>query len=373
MQCIHIRQQWHEPALVGSVVENRHFRCIFGPKLSALVSIFNGNGQSGLGGAVAGSWYTNPAAHQCSQHGEEPAVVAGDGTGELTVFVNGCEPIQHVFFGNAYIVKVDHPIVHTVESHFSATVFYGYACSEVTLLVSQGHYKSTHTIILAVNDQLGKNGGCLSVQCCIADVFLTRLFARCMDHEGSIFVIVDGSGKYTFYVGAVSGLCHGKAAGQFQRADVLQVFLMMFFSAQEVNAHSPEAKLHSKLDHHAQVVVAEGLHDGKVVGHTATATVLLGKTHGTEALLCQQLAPFQYFFPAFVQVIGISVFKGGVSKHGFYSVQYFCLRAIQKPGHGIHAERCFGLLLIGDGFAFCGMEDEGRLAADYAQHTFNFL
>ena len=132
-------------------------------KLPALVSVFYSNGKSGFGSAVGRPWNTNSAPYQGAQHGKEPAVVAGNGAGKLARFIHAGKPVQHVFFGYCYLIKIDHSIVHTVQAHLRTAIFYGNAFHRFTLLITYGHKKSVDSVIFTLQNQFGKNRSHLPV------------------------------------------------------------------------------------------------------------------------------------------------------------------------------------------------------------------
>src|SRR4051812_11499206 len=95
MQRKRIRKQGHQPALMRSVIEDRHFSSSFGAELLALVAVLDRDGEPQLRSGIPRSRYSNSSAHKCTEHGEETAVVAADGAHELTVVAHAGELVQH--------------------------------------------------------------------------------------------------------------------------------------------------------------------------------------------------------------------------------------------------------------------------------------
>src|SRR5688572_28181729 len=92
-------------------------------------------------------------------------------------------------------------------------------------------------------------------------------------------------------IGSVTCFCHGETTGYLKRTDSLDIFFMMLFCSQEINAHSPKSKLHAELDHQAEIVVTQRFHNREVCSHIPAPTVLFWICHGAITLFSKKTAP----------------------------------------------------------------------------------
>src|SRR5699024_8545325 len=90
-------QRRKQLALVGTVVEDRHFRgLVRGVELPPGIAVSYSDGERPFGGAARTARHTDPSPDQGPQHGEEAPVVAVDRAGVRAVHSDVAEGVEQI-------------------------------------------------------------------------------------------------------------------------------------------------------------------------------------------------------------------------------------------------------------------------------------
>src|SRR5260221_289785 len=96
---------------------------------------------------------------------------------------------------------------------------------------------------------------------------------------------------------------HRKAAGQFERANVFQVFFVVLFGAKKVDTHAPKPKLNPKLYHQTQIMIAQRFHNGEVRSHIVLSTEFFWISNGSKTLIGQHVRPLQNYMASYFAIM----------------------------------------------------------------------
>ena len=104
-------------------------------------------------------------------------------------------------------------------------------------------------VLFASGLQLREYRGRLAVFGRVADVVLAGRFGRRVNNEFSGTFVVDGRSFDIPNVGAVANLRHGETAGKFYRPDIREIFFLMTFGAQPIDASAEQPELNAEFNH----------------------------------------------------------------------------------------------------------------------------
>jgi hypothetical protein len=187
--------------------------------------------------------------HQGSQHGEEAAAGAGDRGAVGPVGVDAAVAVQEVGPRDAHPGEVQPAVVDPVEPALDTVVLTADAGQELPgFRVAEVHVERMDPMVDVPGDQLGEHHGAQAVDGGVADVVLPRCAEGRVHHELVSGGIERSGGGDAGHVGAVSGLGHGKAAGDLKAHNAGEPLGVVLGRAEVHHCGPEEPPLHACLD-----------------------------------------------------------------------------------------------------------------------------
>ena len=193
--CVGSSQPGDQAALVALVVQQRGlFGIRGGIELAALIAVGHGDLQANLRSTGGGTVKGDASLNECAKHGEEAAAWRRNGGAIAAIGSDVAVAVEQVGAWHADIGEVQAAVVDPVQPALEAVVLSADAWQEVSLVITDWNVETMNAVIDALGDQLGKDRGCLAVQCGVAQIVLPRRLKWGVDDEFfGLFVVGRGS------------------------------------------------------------------------------------------------------------------------------------------------------------------------------------
>ncbi len=218
-------------------------------KLAPSSSVADRNRKGGFGRTIPACRDRDAAADQSADHGEKARARTSDLALVFPGAIDVGKPIQQRSSRNPYVIKPDPAVVNTVQAHFITVVLNCYSWKRTIAFVSDWDQKRVNPLLFSGYLQLSKNNRQPGVVRSIPNVSFSGRKRWTVDDELFVGGIVSRGRFQRLNIGPVTNLGHRETTHQLARGCVGQVFAVMRFGAQALNASGEQTKLYPKLNH----------------------------------------------------------------------------------------------------------------------------